>query len=94
MGDGIIEGGPAAPGRSPWLQNQRVLVTTRSHRSPVNEGSHIGHRLIARYQLLSSHAIRTTGVVAVYDDVMCVTWRKLQTPGIAEEHKRQETPTM
>ena len=25
---------------------------------------------------------------------VCVTRRKLQTPGIAEEHKRQETPTI
>ena len=26
--------------------------------------------------------------------VLCVTRRKLQTPGNAEEHKRQETPTI
>ena len=27
-------------------------------------------------------------------DALCVTRRKLQTPGNAEEHKRQETPTI
>ena len=27
-------------------------------------------------------------------DANCVTRRKLQTPGNAEEHKRQETPTI
>ena len=63
------------------------------HTLPTEPSGHSQHSHSVGAEILN-HCIMTPKACRDMSGINGVTRRKLQTPGIAEEHKRQETPTI